>query len=143
MKNKLIIITKYLLAIVFIYAGAYKASDFSLFASQMYQSPLLPAALVPFIAIGLPVIEIIFGVFLIFSKKWEYQLLWISFGFMLFFSVYLLMLFTLYDKPPCACGGILSGMSYPVHIVFNIFFTVMPVIAILLHEEFKTKNIPV
>jgi len=140
MKRKFILVTKYLLALLFAYAGIYKIVDVSLFRSQLYQSPLLPAYLIPAIAIVLPLSELTLAALLLFVKKLEYSLLWISFGIMLFFSVYLIMLFTLYDKPPCSCGGILAGMTYPVHITFNLTFTILSIIAVYLHENFKPQN---
>ncbi|HLK26941.1 MAG TPA: MauE/DoxX family redox-associated membrane protein [Puia sp.] len=139
MTSRAIQITKYLLAILFIYAGVYKISSVSLFASQMYQSPLLPSFFVPVIAIGLPIFEIVLGTLLIFFSKLEYTLLLISFSLMFFFSLYLIMLFTLYSKPPCSCGGILSQMSYPVHIGFNIFFTILSAMALYLHKGAKKR----
>ena len=134
MKIKFIELVKYLLAILFIYAGTYKISDIGLFASQMYQSPLLSSSLVSCFSFGIPLVEILIGLLLLISKKLEYALLWTSFSLMLLFSAYLIMLFTLYEKPPCACGGILSGMDYPVHIAFNIFFTLISGLALYLYE---------
>lgn len=125
MQTKLLLLIKFLLAILFIYAGIYKISSVNDFASQMYQSPLLPASIVPYLAIILPLFEIALGSLLIFSQKIEFLLLCISGSLMLFFSLYLIMLYTLYSKPPCSCGGILSGMTYPVHITFNIIFTLL------------------
>jgi len=104
----------------------------------MYQSPLLPSLMVPYLAFGVPLFEIILGLFMILSAKLEHVLLWISFSLMLFFSAYLIMLFTLYAKPPCACGGILSGMDYPVHIAFNIFFTLLSGLSLYLYEKTET-----
>jgi uncharacterized membrane protein YphA (DoxX/SURF4 family) len=135
MKSRVIIIIKYLLAIVFIYAGVYKIADVKLFMSQMYQSPLLPAFLVPYLAITVPLFEIVVGMFLIFANRWTSYLLSISFSLMLFFSMYLIMLYTLYVKPPCACGGILSGMTYPQHITFNLIFTLLASLALFLHDK--------
>ena len=134
MKTNASLILKYLIAFLFIYAGTYKITDINLFASQMYQSPLLPGRLVPILSIFVPIFEILLGFLLIFSKL-DYYLLRISLSLMIFFSTYLIMLFTLYDKPPCACGGILNNMGYPEHIIFNIFFTILSAIAIFIYEK--------
>ncbi len=134
MNNKILSVIKYMLSILFIYAGVYKISNVSLFKSQLYQSPLLPDLLIPYIAIGLPLFEICLGVVLIFAYKLDYIALMISFCLMVFFSLYLIILFTLYTKPPCSCGGILSEMSYPVHITFNIIFTLLSLFALYLYN---------
>lgn len=63
-------------------------------------------------------------------------------------SVVLLSIFTLYlalglgrafGKIPCACGGILSGMGHEVHIVFNLLFVAVGIIAWVLAQH---KGIP-
>lgn len=141
MKTKIILIIKYLLSILFIYAGVYKISDLSEFKSQMYQSPLLPSTLIPLIAVSLPLFEIALGTFLLFFSKLESLLLWISFSLMLFFSLYLIMLYTLYSKPPCACGGILGGMDYPAHIAFNITFTLLAALALCIVKLQKNESL--
>lgn len=138
MKSKIILIIKFLLASLFIYAGVYKIVDISLFKSQLYQSPLIPAFLVPYIGVLFPLLEILLSIFLIFYKRVEYTLLWLSFSIMLFFTFYLLMLYNLYDKPPCSCGGILNDMTYSTHIIFNIIFSLLALISITIYE--KPKN---
>lgn len=133
MKSKISTVLKYSLAVLFLYAGSYKISNVSLFRSQMFESPLLPEKLVPFIAVALPCFELCLGLFLLFADNFLNILYRISFSLMLSFTVYLIMLYTMYSKPPCACGGILSGMSYPVHIAFNILFTIAALISIKLN----------
>ncbi|WP_293304876.1 MauE/DoxX family redox-associated membrane protein [Pedobacter sp. UBA5917] len=140
MKDNVLAIIKYLLAILFIYAGVYKLFDVKNFASQMYQSPLLPSIFIPYISVILPALEIILGGLLVFSRRYVSCILWISLSLMIFFSTYLIMLYTLYEKPPCACGGILSMMTYPQHISFNIFFTLISAIGIYLYEKKNKAN---
>lgn len=135
MKTKVITVIKYLLAALFIYAGIYKIADVKLFISQMYQSPLLPHFLIPVIALVIPVFEMVLAFFLLFARRHTSCFLGISFNLMLFFSGYLIMLYTLYDKPPCACGGILSETTYPQHIAINLLFTSLAGLALFLNDE--------
>ncbi len=139
--NSIFNVIKYLLAILFIYAGIYKIFDVKNFASQMYQYPLLPAFLIPTISIALPIFEIILGALLIFTRKVMSLLLWSALGLMLFFTAYLTMLYAMYAKPPCACGGILSAMTYPQHITFNVIFTIIAASGIYLYEKQNRTNI--
>ncbi|MFN3848466.1 MAG: MauE/DoxX family redox-associated membrane protein [Spirosomataceae bacterium] len=131
--NKLSLL-KYLIALLYLYAGVYKVSDVTLFKSQLIESPLLPEKLISFIAVALPIFEIGLGLSLIFLKKAK-TALWLSLSLMLFFTLYLSALYFLYEKPPCACGGILSNMDYPEHIVFNILYTIICILAIYFYEK--------
>jgi uncharacterized membrane protein YphA (DoxX/SURF4 family) len=119
-----IFIFRYLLAALFIYAGINKAIDFTIFANQMAESPLIPKILIPYITYGLPTIEIILSLLLLFGVYDEITFP-ISFIIMLFFSGYLLLLYNGYTHIPCACGGILGTLGYPAHIVFNLSFTLI------------------
>ena len=143
MKYKIIFIIKVLLAILLIYAGTYKVAQFDTFKTQMHESPLLPAFFVPYIAVIVPIFEIALGISLLLFSKLERDLLLISSSLMLFFSLYLIILYTSYDKPPCSCGGILGNMSYEIHIPFNIVFTILPLIAVFLLNKNKTETEPV
>jgi uncharacterized membrane protein YphA (DoxX/SURF4 family) len=134
-------IIKYLLAALFIYAGFYKISDVGLFETQMFESPMLPPEFVPFIAFLLPGSEMVLGLLLVFNNKFESTLLSVSFCLMLFFSLYLIILYTAYSRPPCACGGVLSGMTYPVHITFNIIFTILALSGVVLVSKIKKDTV--
>lgn len=114
----------YLLAAMFLYAGINKAIDPTAFMHQMQESPLIPDGLIPIIAYGLPLTEILLAVAIFFGlyPAISFQL---ACSIMLFFTVYLIMLKTLYTKAPCACGGILGSLDYPAHIAFNIVFTLI------------------
>ncbi|WP_407637169.1 MauE/DoxX family redox-associated membrane protein [Daejeonella oryzae] len=56
------------------------------------------------------------------------------------FSLFLLIQFTIYiilimlnvfGRIPCSCGGILEEMSWGQHLVFNLFFLLLTIIAII------------
>ena len=120
--------------IMFVYAGIFKIADTKLFASQMSESPLIPQSIIPFLSIGLPVFELILAFSLTFEKYNSVSLI-LSFITMLFFSFYLIMLVSLYEKVPCACGGILGKLGYTEHIIFNLFFLLISSISLYLHDS--------
>lgn len=68
-------IVRFALAAVFIYGGVVKLFDPRAFAATISTYDLVPEALLPFIAIGLPVIEVIAGIALIFNRIWGYHLI--------------------------------------------------------------------
>lgn len=127
--KKLNSIARTLLAILLIYASVEKLRDVNLFTLQMYKSPLLPEKLVPFLAIFIPAVEILLACML-YLPKIKFIGFYGSFFLMLCFSLYLIALTRLFSNIPCACGGILGGMSYPVHIAFNIAFTLIALVGI-------------
>jgi putative oxidoreductase len=44
-----------------------------------------------------------------------------------------------FDRVPCSCGGVLRTMSFPVHLVFNLFFLSLSIAAIyIFHSKPKT-----
>jgi hypothetical protein len=120
------------LACLFIYAGIYKLVSVHVFEEQMAQSPLVPPEWISSIAMLVPGSEIALGFLLVFFSRLNMVTLSIAYSLMVFFSLYLAALFTLFSRPPCACGGILSTMPYPVHITFNLFFTILAAIGLLL-----------
>jgi hypothetical protein len=119
---------------MFAYAGIFKIADTQLFASQMKESPLIPQSIISSLSIGLPVFELILAFILTFDKYNSVSLT-LSFITMLFFSLYLIMLVSLYEKVPCACGGILGKLGYTEHIIFNLFFLTISGISLYLHDS--------
>lgn len=133
-KNSFINVSKILLMLMFAYAGVFKIADTSLFASQMKESPLIPTLIIPSLSIGLPVFELLLAFLLIFDKYTPLSLV-TSFITMLFFSLYLIMLVSLYEKAPCACGGILGKLGYTEHIIFNLFYLTISGLSIYFYDS--------
>ncbi|MBC6491700.1 MauE/DoxX family redox-associated membrane protein [Flavihumibacter stibioxidans] len=125
MKQKLSQVGVILIILMFAYASIAKLSNLELFRAQMGQSPLLPLSLIPFFSYFIPAIELV-AVALLIIDATKVAGLYLTFFIMAIFSVYLVALVSLYDNVPCACGGILGKTNYPVHIVFNIIFTIIP-----------------
>lgn len=122
MKQTLITAGRTSLILLFTYAGIVKLLDVKDFQSQLYQSPVIPATLVPIVSFALPAYEL-FLVYLLTRDRYITLGYLLSFLTMLFFSLYLIGLVFFASTLPCACGGILGRMGYPTHIVFNLFFT--------------------
>jgi putative oxidoreductase len=63
-----------------------------------------------------------------------------SAALMTLFTAYMaLVVFGYFDRVPCSCGGVLRSMSFPVHLVFNLFFLSLSIAAIyIFHSKPKT-----
>jgi hypothetical protein len=54
---------------------------------------------------------------------------------MLAFTGYVIAVVSFSKELPCSCGGVLQEMSWGQHIVFNIVFTLLALVAALLERK--------
>lgn len=145
MKKQFINIVSYLFIAIFVYASLIKGLNLNVFQGQMMQSPIIPKNWIPFISIFIPLAELIIAILLI-VPRYNVIGLGLSYSMMLFFSLYLASLVFAYgDNVPCACGGILGQLGYPIHISFNIILTIISLLAFYLQfissKAYETKQL--
>jgi hypothetical protein len=67
----------------------------------------------------------------------------------LYASLVLMLAFTIYTAAvllhafkyvPCSCGGVIRKLTWPQHLVFNLFFVGISVAAIILLKKIQPKN---
>lgn len=116
--------------LLFVYAAVSKLLDFENFQVQLGQSPLL-SAFAKYVALAVPIIELIIAILLIFPK---YRLvgLFASFSLMILFTAYIYIILNYSSFVPCSCGGILEKFGWMEHLIFNILFVLLALIGILL-----------
>ncbi|SFD99859.1 hypothetical protein SAMN05518672_10491 [Chitinophaga sp. CF118] len=134
MKNYILQTIVILICMLFMYAGIFKAMDYQIFLSDMGKSPLLvkyDKNLLGPVVLGTEFLI----VFLLSFPLTRKTGLFLSFFVMAIFTFYLSTLFFFFTNIPCSCGGILGKMSYPVHIVFNICFTLLAATGVLLTDN--------
>jgi hypothetical protein len=122
-----------LVVLLLIYAAISKLVEFKKFQVQIGQSPLL----VPFtklVAIGVPSSEILVAVMLLFEKT-RFTALYFSFLLMALFSAYIVTIMNFTTHVPCSCGGVLEGMGWSEHLIFNLVFVAAIVVAILVYDR--------
>lgn len=126
-----------ILLLLFLYAGFIKLVQYDIFVFQVGESPFkLLAKSAHWIAWLIPVTEILVAFMLPFTKTRLYAL---------YASAILMLAFTLYVGSmllsglplPCACGGIISGLKWQGHLLFNIFFLILSVAGIFLERKKK------
>lgn len=127
---------RFLLIALFIYAGSSKLFEVGIFKAQMMKSPLLPASFIPFLAYAIPLFEIALSVLLASKNLYRMALLF-SFFLMLLFSLYLIALNVFFSEAdiPCSCGGILGHLTYEVHIIFNLCFTILSLVGFIFSKQ--------
>lgn len=136
MSVKLIIknVIIFLLIILWVYAAISKLSDFDHFKVQMHNQPL-PGFVQTFLIYLLPSVELLIAGLLTVERSQCYGLV-ASGILMFFFTGYVgLALFNFFSYVPCSCGGILEHMTWLVHLIFNIIFLLLSLIAIYIYHK--------
>ncbi|WP_301927813.1 MauE/DoxX family redox-associated membrane protein [Ferruginibacter sp.] len=123
------------LLLLLLYAAISKLADHAGFISLLGRSPLLH----PFAGIFawlLPGTELAIAVLLFFTHT-RLTGLYATLLLLSSFTVYLVYVLLFSSDVPCSCGGVLKQLSWPQHIVFNMFFILLSVIGIVLYRKHR------
>lgn len=118
--------------LLFTYAAVSKFLDFENFRIQLGQSPLL-TEFASYVAFGVPIIEITIVIMLTWPQ-WRLTGLFYSFVLMVMFTAYIFTILNFSDRVPCSCGGILEKLGWQEHLVFNLIFVMLELLAITFYE---------
>jgi len=122
-----------LLVLLFLYTAIMKLSDYGNFLDQLQHSPQLNpyARLISWL---IPAAEIATAILLIIPKTKRLGLL-LAFLIMFIFSFYVFYVLSYAREIPCACGGVLSGMDWEQHLIFNLIYTGIALMGLLLSQN--------
>ncbi len=135
-KKKIALAITLLFIMLFAYASITKVRDITYFQLQIGQSPL-GSAVAGWVAWGIISIEWVTVALLIFQNTRQVGL-FLSVMLMSLFTAYILLVLNFSDSIPCSCGGIISGMGWNVHIIFNCACIVFALIGLFLIEGKQT-----
>ncbi|WP_217604899.1 MauE/DoxX family redox-associated membrane protein [Chitinophaga sp. GbtcB8] len=127
-----------LLALLFFYTGLSKIIDWEEFGSRLKTIPAFEH-ISNLISIGVPAVELTVAI-LLFIPKTRSLALVSSLVLMIVFSVYVIIILTVMDHPPCNCGGVIEKMSWKQHLVFNIGYTIVALTGVLLNNRSKMEQ---
>jgi hypothetical protein len=128
-----------LFVVLFLYAAGIKLIEYKTFVSQIGMSPLV-TRYSGVLAWLVPTTEIVLSVMLM-VPRFRGLGLYGSFGLMMMFTLYIIAMFSLDTKLPCACGGVLSNLGWREHLLFNIVFDLLGLAAIMLtYQIFGNKK---
>ena len=127
-----------LYAVLFFYAAINKLMDYQKFQVQLGQSPLL-SAYADWVAIVVPILEIIFAL-LLFYKPLRQIALYCCCFLMVMFTTYIIIILNFSSFVPCSCGGVLEKLGWTEHLIFNIVFVALAIVAILLSNN-ESENV--
>lgn len=134
-RNIIIEIICLLFVLLFVYAASSKLLDFQHFRIELGQSPLL-SAFAQWISILVPSIEFLICLLLIIPKCRLAGLL-SAFALMVMFTAYIFIILNYTSFIPCSCGGVLEKLDWKSHMIFNLVFVCLGILAILLYNEGK------
>ena len=135
-KEAIISIIGMLFTVLFVYAATSKLWDFQQFKVQLGQSPIL-TAYAEWVAWVVPGVEYLLALLLLFNGS-RLEAFYGSLALMVMFTTYILLVLNFSDYIPCSCGGVLEDLGWTGHIVFNLFFVVLAVVAIVQLEAHTT-----
>jgi len=129
-----------LLIMLFMYASISKFMDFQRFYGEMNNQPL-PNSWTPFLVWTIPSLEIAISAALIFERTRTVGLI-ASLILMTLFTIYTgVVLLHFFEYVPCSCGGVIRKLTWPQHLVFNLFFVALSVTGIILQRRKSSKPI--
>lgn len=138
MKAKFSLFVQYFFVLLFVYAAISKLITFEAFQVQLTQSPLL-SAYANIIAYLVIIVELVIAL-LLTLKQTKTLGLYLSYGLMVAFTIYIYLILNYSDFIPCSCGGILEKMGWREHLWFNIIVCVLGLLAIYFQENDKENN---
>jgi hypothetical protein len=119
--------------ILFTYTGLAKLAMYNVFVWDLGRDPMISPSVASVMGIALPLIEIGVAILVIIPKAWKWGL---------YSSLVLMVVFTIYvgwmiHSPVrhCTCGGVLREMTWRQHLWFNVGFTLLATIGILIYNK--------
>jgi hypothetical protein len=135
-KSTLVEIIAILYMSMFLYTAISKWSYYTMTREQMALMPLM-TPIAHIVVWLLPATEIAITL-LIFFQQTRKKGLYAATILMVLFTGYIIYMMLFYPHLPCSCGGFLTQLSWPGHLVFNSAFIGLGIVAIRIHNEKNT-----
>ncbi|MBO9635961.1 MAG: hypothetical protein J7578_22855 [Chitinophagaceae bacterium] len=123
-----------LLILLYLYTGLTQLLSFKFFYGNIFNQPIFQWSK-PVLVYAIPLSQLLVAVGLFFERTRK-PALWASLGLLTMFTVYtVLIVMNALARVPCTCGGVISSFTWPQHLLFNLCFLVLNVIALLLKKR--------
>lgn len=124
---------RYALCFLFLYTSFNKLMAFDYYLYDLKRSPLLGNYAI-FIAVLIPTVELLVAGLLLIEKTIKGGLLG-SLVLMVLFTIYVGYVLMYASYRPCTCGGIIRELTWPQHLVFNLFFLLLSILGLFLQRR--------
>jgi hypothetical protein len=122
-----------LLIILWVYTAGSKLMDFPDFKNQLHLQHFSETT-AKILIIALPLTELVTAVLL--TTKYQKLGLKTSLVMLTIFTAYIILILSgYYIKVPCSCGGVLKFLGWRLHLLFNIFFLTINILALYLFTK--------
>jgi putative oxidoreductase len=124
-----------LFILLFVYTAITKLGSHESFKVVLSQSPLIGTSS-NILSFFLPGVELIIAILLFIPsmRLWGFAG---SLFLMLSFTFYITYMIFFTPHLPCSCGGVLAQMTWKQHLLFNIFFTALAVVGLMVSLKNK------
>lgn len=122
-----------LLILLFVYTGISKLAYLAMFKNQL-DSFMWLKPFSNFLAIGIPVLELIISTLLLFQKT-KVIGLYSALVLLTLFTCYLTFMLRYQDHLPCSCGGVIQELTWKQHLIFNLSFILITAYSIFLSKR--------
>ena len=124
-----------LFIVLFVYAGLTKLMEGDRFFNNLNNSPILPSDTTAYIlSWGIPILEIVVASFVAWPRT-RLKGLYGALGLMILFTLYVAGIVFFSPYTPCSCGGVITLLSWPQHLVFNVSLVILALAAIRLYRN--------
>lgn len=124
------------LALLFGYAALSKLLHYGISRMEM-RNQVFPDRVAEVLTWAVPTVELAVVALLLY-RPFRLLGLYGSAVLLAAFSLYIGLVFIgMFGRVPCSCGGILGRLGYGEHLVFNLFFLALSIVAILSHSRAK------
>ena len=125
-----------LLIIMFLYAAFSKFFDLPAFTRAMHNQPF-PYWFSTLLVWVLPGSEILISFCLVLEGSRTFGLYGAILVLTLFTLYIIAILFHVFPRVPCSCGGIIKLLTWKEHLLFNLFFLVIAIVAVRLRTGWR------
>ena len=124
--------------VVFAFTGLTKLMEGDRFFNNLNNSPILPDMvwLSYIISWVIPTLEIVLAL-LIAIPKTRLKGFYGALGLMMAFTIYVTVIVFISPYAPCSCGGIITLLSWPQHLIFNGGLIILALVAIRFLKKIK------
>lgn len=125
--------------VLFVYTAITKLIDFNNFKKTLGEIPMI-GTLSGWLSWLLPSMELLIAAAL-YTTKYQKTGLYAALTLMSVFTFYIgFLLATRLQELPCSCGGVLKQMTWRQHLLFNIFFLILPATALYIKRSKPKKE---